>query len=221
MSHQSTRACQSTRTYLACETSEIVCFLHQKCYPSKIFQGSASPDPHLQSIFKVQSRLATPLRGSCKRDDRSFGRPAKEKLDDWKSVFRSIWRVWSLFAGWINALGWPPDRCPQFTFLTVVGFSRTHSVHHLNPHWNCVSAIFRWSLLSGGHRDRFDRLPFDRLVAILSVYPLYSIFTLSVYGTHLWSFSIFMHALSLLRSDTHSFNLIITSFLSRRTFLVV
>ena len=44
MSRQSTRARQSTRSCLACETGEIVCFWHQKCYPSNIFQGSA-PNP--------------------------------------------------------------------------------------------------------------------------------------------------------------------------------
>ena len=47
-------------------------------------------------------------RGACKCDDRSFGVPAKEKLDNQKSVFRSIWHMWSLFAGWIDALGRPP-----------------------------------------------------------------------------------------------------------------
>ena len=28
--------------------------------------------------------------------------------------------------------------------------------------WNCVSAIFRWSLLSGGRKDRFDCSPSDK-----------------------------------------------------------
>ena len=56
MSRQSTRACQSTRSCLACETGEIVCFLHQKCYPSNIFHWGAPrppppPDTHLQSTF--------------------------------------------------------------------------------------------------------------------------------------------------------------------------
>ena len=44
MSRQSTRARQSTRSCLACETGEIVCFLASKSYLQKIFRGSA-PDP--------------------------------------------------------------------------------------------------------------------------------------------------------------------------------
>ena len=64
---------------------------------------------------------------ACKRDDRSSGVPAREKLDDWKSVFRSIWRMWSLFPGWIAALGRPPVSAIRIS--QVVAFSRTHSVH--------------------------------------------------------------------------------------------
>ena len=40
-----------------------------------------------------------------------------------------------------------------------------HSLH-LNPQFEGAehvlkSAIFRWSLLSGGHKDKFDRIPFS------------------------------------------------------------
>ena len=68
--------------------------------------------------------------GACKHDDRSSGVPLREKLDDRKSVFRSIWRMWSLFPGWFEALGRPPVSAIRIS--QVVAFSRTHSVH-LNP----------------------------------------------------------------------------------------
>ena len=75
--------------------------------------------------------MATALpNGACKHDDRSFGAPAKEKLDNQKSVFRSILRMWSLFAGLIDALGRPSVSAIRIS--QVVAFSRTHSVH-LNP----------------------------------------------------------------------------------------
>ena len=47
-----------------------------------------------------------------------------------KSAFRSIWRVWSLFSGWIDALGRPLVSAIRIS--QVVAFSRTLSVH-LNP----------------------------------------------------------------------------------------
>ena len=68
--------------------------------------------------------------GACKRDDRPSGVPLREKLDDRKSVFSSIWRMWSLFPGWFEALGRPPVSAIRIS--QVVAFSRTHSVH-LNP----------------------------------------------------------------------------------------
>ena len=68
--------------------------------------------------------------GTCKRDDRSFWVPVKEKLDDQKRVFHSIWRMWSLFAGWITALGLLPVSANRIS--QVAAFSRTHSVQ-LNP----------------------------------------------------------------------------------------
>ena len=80
--------------------------------------------------FPRVSGATTLLNGACKRDDRSFGVPAKEKLHNQKSVFRSILRMWSLFAGWIDALGRPSVSAIRIS--QVVAFSRTHSVH-LNP----------------------------------------------------------------------------------------
>ena len=75
--------------------------------------------------------LATTMTsGACKRDDRSFAVPTKEKLDKLKSAFRSIWRMWSLFSGWIDALGRP--LVSSIRISQVVAFSRTLSVH-LNP----------------------------------------------------------------------------------------
>ena len=68
--------------------------------------------------------------GACKRDDRSFGVPTKEKLDKQKSAFRSIWCMSSLFSGWIDALGRPLVSAIRIS--QVVAFSRTLCVH-LNP----------------------------------------------------------------------------------------
>ena len=71
MSRQSTRARQSTRSCLACDSGEIVRFLHQKCYPSKFFRGSAPnpaggstpPDPHLQSTLFAAGYVPGSLSG--------------------------------------------------------------------------------------------------------------------------------------------------------------
>ena len=64
---------------------------------------------------------------ACKREDRLSGVPARETLDDRKSVFRSIWRIWSLFPGWIEALG--RHTVSAIRISQVVAFSRTRSVH--------------------------------------------------------------------------------------------
>ena len=52
------------------------------------------------------------------------------KVDCQRSVFCSIWQMWSLFAGWIEALG--RSSVSAIRISQVVAFSRTHSVH-LNP----------------------------------------------------------------------------------------
>ena len=98
--------------------------------------------------------LATTMtNGACKRDDRSIGVPTNEKVDKQKSAFRSIWRIWSLFSGWIDAFG---VRNSHFSggriFKNAV---RTFESANWRD-WNCASAIFRWSLSSGGRKDRFD-----------------------------------------------------------------
>ena len=46
---------------VACETGEIVCFLHQKCYPSKNFRAGGSTPPRPPPAKHLHSRLATPL----------------------------------------------------------------------------------------------------------------------------------------------------------------
>ena len=75
--------------------------------------------------------LATTMPSeACKRDDHSIGVSGKEKSDGRKRVFRSSWRMWSLFIGRINALGRPPVSAIRIS--QVVAFSRTHSIH-LNP----------------------------------------------------------------------------------------
>ena len=62
---------------------------------------------------------------------RSLVRSACEgKLGNQKVFFAAIWRMWSLFAGWIDALGRPSVSAIRIS--QVVAFSRTHSVH-LNP----------------------------------------------------------------------------------------
>ena len=84
--------------------------------------------------------------GACKRDDRSFGVPTKEKWDKLKGAFRSIWRMWSLFSGWIDALGRPLVSAIRIS--QVVAFSRTLSVH-LNPRIEGTETVC-------GRKDRFD-----------------------------------------------------------------
>ena len=55
----------------------------------------------------------------CKRDDRSFGVPAKEMLDDRKSVFLLNWTYVVAFRRLTLRfrLTPPPPPCPEFAFL--------------------------------------------------------------------------------------------------------
>ena len=56
----------------------------------------------------------------------SLVRSACEELDNLKSDFRSIWRMWSLFAGWIDALGRPP--------VTTTRMSEGSHLQECTPH---------------------------------------------------------------------------------------
>ena len=73
---------------------------------------SAIGSPHVHA----GAELATTMPGgACKRDDRSFGVPVKEKLDDRKIFFVES-DVCGRFSQVKSAL-WADLRCPQFAFL--------------------------------------------------------------------------------------------------------
>ena len=111
----------------------LICQVWFKIFQYGVVHMALREPCHQRSVAPTckRGRMATTMTsGACKCDDRSFGVPTKEKLDELKRAFRSIWRMWSLFSGWIDALGRP--LVSTIRISQVVTFSRTLSVH-LNP----------------------------------------------------------------------------------------
>ena len=92
--------------------------------------------------------------GSCKQDDRSFGVPAKEKLDNQKVIFAEV-DVCGRFSQ-VESTLWADLRCPQFAFLRWSHFQERTPYIESAKGPKLRARNFRWLLLSG-HKDRFDR----------------------------------------------------------------
>ena len=114
--------------------SQVVSFARfgSKIFNMKLYTGmTCVSHQHQRSVVPTCTRGRSWQR-PCKRDDCSFGVPAKEKLDNQKSVFRSIWHNYYVVA--FRRLNRRLGRPPVYTIRIsqVAAFSRAHSVH-LNP----------------------------------------------------------------------------------------
>ena len=114
---------------------------------------SAIGSPHVYAGAYLATTMPS---GACKRDDLSFGVHAKEKLDDWKVFSLNLTYVVAFHR--LNRHFGLTSSVRNSHFSGGRNFKnalRTFESANWRD-WNCVSSIFRWSLLSGGRKGRFD-----------------------------------------------------------------